>query len=87
MSKQVSKECRRCHTVKSIKDFGKAKNTSDKIQVWCRDCMKAYSLANYQKNKAKMDAKRMQLYFDQKARKASFQAHIAPPPPEDEEEE
>jgi len=36
------KRCSKCKKEKYITEFGKNKNTSDKLQPWCKSCMKEY---------------------------------------------
>lgn len=69
----ITKDCRRCRATLPITEFGPAKNTVDKLQVWCKECRRQYALDRYRQNKPQMDADRVNHYFKQKAKKKSIQ--------------
>jgi len=44
------KECNKCGRMLPISMFAKNRNTKDKYQTHCRDCMKVYDTARKERN-------------------------------------
>lgn len=64
------KVCRKCNVSKDAdKDYGPAKNTKDKKQVWCAACRREYALERYNKNKNEFNQRRRQYYAEHERNK------------------
>ena len=46
----VSKECSKCHKIKSVSEFYKDIDKSDELQPRCKECSKIYNKKHYQEN-------------------------------------
>lgn len=51
----ATKRCCKCKEIKPRSDFARAASRRDGIATMCKECMKAYGAAYYQKNRAKLD--------------------------------
>lgn len=58
---ETHRQCAKCGQVKEREDFPKATDAHDGVFPYCRECVKANNAANYQKNKAKISARRTAL--------------------------
>lgn len=51
-SKDDSKRCRHCSRVLPLSSFASNKRMKDGLQVWCRECVAAYSATRYRRRRA-----------------------------------
>ena len=48
----ISKECSKCHEIKSVSEFNKCKKRADGLQIKCKECFKKYNQENKESKKA-----------------------------------
>jgi hypothetical protein len=59
---ETLKQCTRCCAELEISCFGPCKSTKDNLNVWCRECCRAYGRENYKNNADKYNARRRDLW-------------------------
>lgn len=62
----VSKECSKCHEIKSVSEFHKCERNADGLQAKCKECRNENNKKYYQENKDKINKKHKKYYQENK---------------------